>query len=108
MAAPRATLKPANQISWSTWTVVVPADGSGGHRLDGDRRGGLGCGRGLRRRSAPAARGDRDGKRAGDRQRGEQPAGVAGRDAIPHDADLLDAGWWGDGLVIAGRESTRW
>ena len=29
VAAPSATLKPANQISWSTWTVVVAADGSG-------------------------------------------------------------------------------
>ena len=93
VAAPSATLKPANQISWSTWTVVVAADGSGAIDSTAIDAAASDCGRGLRRRSTPAARGDRDGERAGDRQRGEQTAGVAGRDAIPHDADLLDAGW---------------
>jgi hypothetical protein len=29
VAAPNVTLKPANQIDWSTWTVLVVADGSG-------------------------------------------------------------------------------
>ena len=93
VAAPSATLKPANQISWSTWTVVVAADGSGATdstAIDAAASDAAGA---CVAAALPPHAATEMARAPAIASAAEQTAGVAGRDAVPHDADLLDAGW---------------